>query len=356
MGLVASISKHVLHFKKPATTSRGLYTERNIYLLSIYNSISPNVIGIGECAPLKGLSIDDRDDYESQLKILVKQINQNKADDFPFDAFPSIKFGLETALLDLKNGGRKIIFQNFYAIGRQGIPINGLVWMDDLQSMKEEVLEKIARGFDCIKIKIGALKFDKELELLSFIREQNGGDKLVLRVDANGAFKPKDALSKLQDLKPFNLHSIEQPIKQGQQDLMAKLCAESPIPIALDEELIGVHLESDMQKLLQNIKPQYIVLKPNLIGGFVQSDLWIKTAQKFKTAWWITSALESNIGLNAIAQYAAGHQNPLHSGLGTGQLYTTNFMPYTRIDKGVMWRDMGSMATDNLSAPEVRSN
>ncbi len=354
MGLVASITKHILHFKRPATTSRGIYTDRQIYLLAIHNSINPEINGIGECAPLTGLSLDDRTDYEAKLKLLVKQINQNKADDFPFDEFPSIKFGLETALLDLKNGGRRIIFQNFYAIGRQGIPINGLVWMDDLDSMKEEVLEKINRGFECLKIKIGALRFDKELELLAFIREQRGGEKLILRVDANGAFKSDEALHKLNELKRFNLHSIEQPVKKGQAELMAELCIKSPVPVALDEELIGIHSEDDMQILLQKIKPQYIVLKPNLLGGFVQSDLWIKNAQKYKTGWWITSALESNIGLNAIAQYAAGFQNPLHSGLGTGQLYTNNFIPYTRIDKGYLWRDMGSTSTDTLSSPEGR--
>lgn len=354
MGLVASISKHTLHFKRPATTSRGLYTDRTIYLLSIHNALNPEITGIGECAPLAGLSIDDRNDYEAKLKLLVKQINLNKADDFPFNEFPSIKFGLETALLDLKNGGRRIVFQNFYAIGRQGIPINGLIWMDDLESMKAEAVEKIARGFECIKLKIGALKFDKELELLAFIRAQKGGDKLILRVDANGAFKPADAIHKLNELKAFNLHSIEQPIRQGQPEAMAELCAISPVPVALDEELIGIHDESDMQQLLQTIKPQYIVLKPNLIGGFVQTDLWIKTAEKYKTRWWITSALESNIGLNAIAQYAAGFQSALHSGLGTGQLYTNNFTPFTRIDKGFLWRDMGSKNTDTLTAPGVR--
>jgi o-succinylbenzoate synthase len=352
LGLIASIRKHSLKFKKPATTSRGNYKERTIYLLSIHNALNPTVVGVGECAPLSGLSIDDRKDYESKLEELVKQINKNKADDFPFHEFPSIKFGLETALLDLKNGGRKIVFQNFYAIGRQGIPINGLVWMDGLEEMKEEVLEKIEKGFDCIKIKIGALKFEKELELLAFVRGQKGGDKLILRVDANGAFKLNEAMEKLEALKPFNLHSIEQPIKAGQIEAMAELCKNSPIPIALDEELIGIHKEEDMLKLLETIKPQYIVLKPNLVGGFVQTDLWIKTAEKLNIGWWITSALESNIGLNAIAQYAAGFPKAIHSGLGTGQLYVDNFMPYTRIDNGFLWRDIGNNSSDNLSPPE----
>ena len=354
MGLIASISKHTLEFKKPATTSRGIYTERHIYLLNIHNAINPNVVGVGECAPLKGLSIDDRPDYESELRKLVKQINENKADDFNFNEFPSIKFGLETALLDLKNGGRKIIFQNLYAIGRMGIPINGLIWMDNIEAMKEEVIEKIAKGFECIKLKIGALDFEKELRLLAFIREQKGGDKLILRVDANGAFKAKDALEKLNELKQFNLHSIEQPIKKGQWDLMKELCAKSPVPIALDEELIGVHEESEMERMIQTISPQYIVIKPNLIGGFVQSDLWIKMAEKYNKGWWITSALESNIGLNAIAQYAANSGSKIHSGLGTGQLYMGNFTPFTHIKEGYLWRDMGTMSSDNMISPSGR--
>lgn len=310
------------------------------------------MVGVGECAPLAGLSIDDRPDYEHELRKLVKQINNNKADDFNFSEFPSIKFGLETALLDLKNGGRKIIFQNLYAIGRMGIPINGLIWMDNIEAMKEEAIEKIKRGFECIKLKIGALDFEKELQLLAFIREQKGGEKLILRVDANGAFKNSEAKDKLNELKPFNLHSIEQPIKRGQWENMRELCALSPVPIALDEDLIGIHEEDEIERILNSIRPQYLVLKPNLLGGFVQSDIWIKHAEKNKIGWWLTSALESNIGLNAIAQYAANHGVKTHSGLGTGQLYTANFTPYTHIRDGYLWRDMGSVVTDNVSAQE----
>ena len=354
MGLIASISKHTLEFKKPATTSRGFYTERHIYLLSLHNAVNPNVVGVGECAPLKGLSLDDRPDYESELRKLVMQINNGKADDFNFNAFPSIKFGLETALMDLKNNGRKIIFQNLYSIGKMGIPINGLIWMDTIEAMKEEAIEKIKKGFDCIKLKIGALDFDKECELLAFIREQEGGDKLIIRVDANGAFKASDAMDKLNELKRFNLHSIEQPVKQGQWDLMKELCSHSPVPIALDEELIGILQEQEMERMLQYIQPQYIVIKPNLVGGFVQSDLWIKQAEKNKIAWWITSALESNIGLNAIAQYAAGMNSKIHSGLGTGQLYNSNFTPFTHIRNGYLWRDMGNEVSDTTSSPQMR--
>lgn len=353
MGLAAEISKHELEFKKPATTSRGVYSHRDIYLLKIYNTINPSVVGIGECAPLSGLSIDDVSDYHIHLTHLVHQINQNKADDFDFNSFPSIKFGLETALLDLKNGGRKIIFQNLYAIGRMGIPINGLIWMDNIEAMRVEALEKIAKGYECIKIKIGALDFEKECQLLGFIRQQPGGDKLIIRVDANGAFK-NDALYKLNELKSFNLHSIEQPIKKGQWAEMNELCEKSPVPIALDEELIGYHSESDIEKLIKKINPQYLVIKPNLLGGFVQSDMWIRQAERNNKGWWITSALESNIGLNAIAQYAANFQNKIHSGLGTGQLYAGNFPPFTNIKHGYLWRDMGNVASDNQIEPSEK--
>jgi o-succinylbenzoate synthase len=351
LGLLASISKHQLKFKQAAKTSRGAYTHRTIYLLKIHNANNPSIVGTGECAPLQGLSIDDVEDYEIQLYKLVKQINNNKADNFNFSKFPSIKFGLETALLDLKNRGKKIIFQNLYAIGRMGLPINGLIWMNDFEKMKTEAQEKIEKGFECIKIKVGAIDFKKECQLLEFIRKQNGGENLILRLDANGAFKPKEALKKIETLSEFNIHSIEQPIKTKQWDLMAELCLNSPIPIALDEELIGIHEESDMIQLLDHIKPKYLVFKPNLLGGFVQTDLWIKHAEERKIAWWLTSALESNIGLNAIAQYAANFSHQLHSGLGTGQLYTSNFTPFTNIKHGYLWRDLGNVSSDNLQAP-----
>ena len=356
MGLKGNINKHILQFKKPATTSRGAYSERTIYLIQIWNEASPHIKGTGECAPLAGLSVDDVPNYETILQGLVQQINNNKStDSFDFNAFPSIKFGLETALLDLKYGGNKIIFQNFYAIGRQGIPINGLVWMNEIEAMKTEVLQKIKQGFECIKIKIGALNFDDECKLLEFIRKQKGGEKLILRTDANGAFAVDDALIKLKELKRFNLHSIEQPIKQGNLEVMAELCAKSAVAIALDEELIGISNGKSMLQLLQKIKPQYIVLKPNLLGGFIQSDAWINTAQKLNIGYWITSALESNIGLNAIAQYAANLNIGGYQGLGTGHLYTNNLKPNILVKHGYIWRDLGNEVTDNLVSPDVEN-
>lgn len=354
MGLQAKISEQTLIFKKPATTSRGSYSERRIFYLTIWNSNNPLVRGVGECAPLKGLSIDDVPEYESILHKLVVQINKNKAtEDFDFDSFPSIKFGLETALLDLKFGGKKIIYQNFYAIGRQGLPINGLIWMDTLDAMKTEALDKIEKGFDCIKVKIGALRFEDDCELLDFIRKQKKGKELIIRVDANGAFQPDEALDKLKALKHFNIHSIEQPIRKGQLEAMSALCSKSPIPIALDEELIGYREESEFERLLSKIKPKFIVLKPNLVGGFVQCEKWIKVAESLKIQWWITSALESNIGLNAIAQYTANFSSKIHQGLGTGNLYINNVPPYTKIEKGYLWRDMGNEVSDNIVSPDA---
>jgi o-succinylbenzoate synthase len=348
MALKASLSKHQLLFKKPATTSRGSYKHRTIWLLKVWNPLFPDTFGLGECAPLTGLSIDDIPEYEDKLKDLVQAINKGKnIENFDFKLFPSIKFGIETALLDLRNGGKQHIFMNFYTIGKQGIPINGLVWMSSLKEMKEEAIEKIESGFECIKIKIGAHDFEKECELLASIRKHKKGKNTILRLDANGAFTPKNALEKLNILSQYNIHSIEQPIKPKQTKELKKLCIESPIPIALDEELIGINDPEEMKDLLTFVQPQYIVLKPNLVGGFIQSDEWIKAAESLKIGWWLTSALESNVGLNAIAQYAASKHNTQHSGLGTGKLFEDNFTPYTKIINGFLWRDMGQAISDN---------
>lgn len=349
MGLAASIEPYILKFKKPATTSRGAFEDRTIWVLKIWNKRQPKIIGMGECAPLKGLSIDDKPDYFQKLENLVKAINlgKNIADyKFNLNLYPSIKFGLETALLDLKNGGNQIIFNNFYAIGKQGLPINGLVWMSDFEDMKAEAIQKIENGFDCIKLKVGAIEFDKELELLKIIRAHPKGKDILLRLDANGAFLPSNALQKLTQLAAYNIHSIEQPIKQSQWEEMKQLIAKSPIAIALDEELIGVDLEKDMEVLLKTIAPNYIVLKPNLLGGFVKTEQWIRLAERLNIGWWLTSALEGNIGLNAIAQFAASVHPKLHSGLGTGKLYANNLTPNTRINEGILWRDIGHKISD----------
>jgi len=318
----ATYHKHILNFKRPSGTSRGVLTTKETWYIIIEKEGKK---GIGECGILRGLSIDDRPDYEEKLQWLCAHIE----DDVNFlftelKEFPSILFGLEMALQSLNSKDPFILFPSQFTEGITGIPINGLIWMGEKSFMKEQIKEKIQRGFSCIKLKIGAIDFDAEMELLRYIRKEFSAKEIELRVDANGAFQPKDALEKLKRLSDLSLHSIEQPIRQGQFKEMAKLCKETPLPIALDEELIGVFNASDKEKLIQEIKPQYIILKPSLIGGFQGTEEWVNLAEKNQIGWWITSALESNIGLNAIAQFTYLQNNPMPQGLGTGSLFTNN--------------------------------
>jgi len=226
------------------------------------------------------------------------------------------------------------LFPSEFTKGEKSIPINGLVWMGTKEFMKIQIKEKISSGFSCIKMKIGAIDFDTELELLTSIRKEFSSKDIELRVDANGAFTPKEALEKLKHLSALEIHSIEQPIKQGQFEEMALLCEQTPLPIALDEELIGVFSETKKEEILQIIQPQFIILKPSLIGGFQGSTEWIEKAIKYNVSWWITSALESNVGLNAIAQFTYTLQNKMPQGLGTGGLYANNFEAPLEIEKG----------------------
>jgi o-succinylbenzoate synthase len=262
--------------------------------------------------------------------------NLQNWNDQNLNSFPSIKFGLETAIADLNRGGVGITHHSSFAEGKTKIKINGLIWMNSIQHMKEQVKAKVKAGFDTIKIKVGALDFEEELQLLKWIRAEFGFD-YTLRLDANGAFSPQSALEKLHRLSEYQIHSIEQPIKQGQPDEMAQLCEKTPIPIALDEELIGIHHYEDKIKLLTQIKPQYIILKPTLIGGFADSKSWIKIAEQLGIGFWFTSALESNIGLNAICQMAAHYNTNFAQGLGTGGLYSNNFESRLRVEKGYIF-------------------
>ena len=248
----------------------------------------------------------------------------------------SVPFGFETAFLDLENGGKRIIYKNDFSLNQKTIPINGLVWMGDKEFMNKQIKEKLKTGFSCIKMKIGAIDFNAEVELLKSIRNEFSSKEIELRVDANGAFNPKNALEKLKRLSALEIHSIEQPIKQGQIEEMADLCAKTPLPIALDEELIGVFTSEEKEKIITAINPQYIILKPSLIGGFAGSKEWIKLAEENKSGWWITSALESNIGLNAIAQFTYTLQNNLPQGLGTGGLFTNNFESPLEVKNGAL--------------------
>ena len=331
-----SLEKHELKFKVPAKTSRNVFTTRGIFLITLRNTQTGQE-GIGEASPLSLLSVDDVPDYQVVLEKKLQEFCEvGLLDSLSLDSYPSIRFGIETALLNMSADNEGVIFNSDFTARKKSIPINGLVWMNDSAKMYDEAIQKIQAGFDVIKIKVGALDFDEECRLLESIRKQFSAFKITLRVDANGAFSPNDALEKLNELKRFDLHSIEQPIASGQWDWMQKICAESPIDIALDEELIGLNVHEEANKMIKYIHPKYLILKPNLIGGLSISDEWIKWAHKHNLGWWATSALESNVGLNAIAQWVSTYQNPLHQGLGTGSLFTNNFSSRLKIERGQM--------------------
>ncbi len=335
--LKANWKKYVLNFKRPSGTSRGVMFDKLSYFIEVHDTERPDIIGIGECGILKGLSYDDRPEYEDKLTEVCQNINDHEAYLISgLKEWPSIHFGLEIALRDLEVGGNKILYQNKFTAGLSPIAINGLVWMGEPDFMKAQIKEKIEAGFSCIKMKIGAIDFNEELTLLKGIRQEFDKQTIELRVDANGAFDPKDAYEKLNILSELDIHSIEQPIKPGQINDMHKLCESNVLPIALDEELIGVTNIRDKRELLETIQPHYIILKPSLIGGFKGTLEWINLATMMGIEWWITSALESNIGLNAIAQFTADFDNPLPQGLGTGSLYTNNFQSPLLVENGTL--------------------
>ena len=331
-----SLQKHELKFKVPAKTSRNTFTTSTIFLITL-NDIQTGKQGIGEASPLSLLSLDDVPNYQLILEKKLDEFCQvGSLDQLSLAAYPSIRFGIETALLNMSADSEGVIFNSDFTARKKAIPVNGLVWMNDSPTMYKEAIEKIQAGFNVIKIKVGALDFDEECRLLEKIRKQFSAFKITLRVDANGAFDAEDALEKLNELKRFELHSIEQPIAAGQWDWMQKICAESPVDIALDEELIGVNVFEQADKMIKHIKPSYLILKPNLIGGLSISDQWITFAHKHHVGWWATSALESNVGLNAIAQWVSTYQNPLHQGLGTGSLFSNNFSSRLKMEEGHM--------------------
>jgi o-succinylbenzoate synthase len=325
-----------LQFKFPAGTSRGVLLHKPSSFLILEKD---GFTGIGECSTIPDLSIDPVETYHAKLDELCRQLNEGvDPTDIRLDEYPSIAFGLETALLDLAAKGSKNLFPSPFSLGTTGIPINGLIWMGDKAFMEKQIVEKIAAGYKCIKLKIGANDFDTELEILAAIRNRFSPDDIEIRLDANGAFSAQDALHKLNLLSVFSIHSIEQPIRQHQPVAIADLCAQSPIPIVLDEELIGVK-SPDKEALLQQVMPAYIILKPSLLGGFKQSEEWIRLAGKYNIGWWVTSALEANIGLNAIAQWTATLGSAMPQGLGTGQLYHNNIpSPLTIEDARLYYR------------------
>ena len=321
------ITPRTFHFQHPAGTSRGIYTERKSWMLEMTNDDMPGRKGIGECAPLPELSCDDIPEYEKTLRAVCDRFEQEGAIDYPMmRPYPSMLFGLETALLNLQSGS-DILFDNDFSRGKVGITINGLVWMGDYDTMLRRIEEKLQQGFHCIRLKIGAIEFEKELDMVKRIRERFSHHEVQLRVDANGGFTFDEALYKLELLAQYAIHSIEQPIKAKQWGYMAELCRESPLPIALDEELIGINIPEMKAHVLNIIKPAYIVLKPSLHGGMKGVREWVDIANRQGIRSWITSALESNVGLNAVAQLAAdiyGTSGIMPQGLGTGQLFTDN--------------------------------
>jgi o-succinylbenzoate synthase len=328
----ATYKKYILNFKQASGTSRGILKTKETFFLKLEED---SRFGIGECGLFRGLSVDDRPDYEQKIIWLCNNIHLEK--DFllgELKEFPSIQFGLEQALLSFKRDNNFELFPSNFTKAKDEISINGLIWMGSESFMKKQISEKIEAGFSTIKMKIGAIDFETELSLLKSIRNNFSSNEIELRVDANGAFSPNDALEKLNRLSDYEIHSIEQPIKQGQIDKMAALCEKTPLPIALDEELIGIFDVTKKAALLQIVNPQFIILKPSLVGGYKGSEEWIKIANENKVGWWITSALESNIGLNAIAQWTYNLKNKMPQGLGTGNLFINNFESPLEVKNG----------------------
>ncbi|TVR86831.1 MAG: o-succinylbenzoate synthase [Saprospirales bacterium] len=319
----ANFHQYILNFKRPAGTSRGTLRTKETWFIILE---SEGKTGVGECGIMRGLSADDVPGYEGKLRWCCENIHLGRERLMgELIAFPSIQFGLEIALKSLESHTPFELFPSAFTRGEDAIPINGLIWMGEEDFMKKQIRARIDAGFHCIKMKIGAIDFETEYALLRSIREEYSSDVIELRVDANGAFSPEEAGEILQRLSELDLHSIEQPIKSGQPEQMAALCEKTPLPIALDEELIGVFEKGDKARLIQAIRPQYIILKPSFVGGWKGSMEWIELAEKTGAGWWITSALESNVGLNAIAQWTYTLGQDMPHGLGTGSLFTNNF-------------------------------
>ena len=338
--LQANFQKHTLEFKQASGTSRGILRLKESWFIVLKNEKTWQW-GIGECGLLKGLSADDRPDYKEKLKEVCNNIsNLNYWLDEGLLEFPSIQFGLEMAWTSYQAKDKFQLFPSEFTEGKKSIPINGLVWMGEEDFMRQQIEDKIAQGFDCVKMKIGAIDFDTEIELIKNLRKRFSKNEIEIRVDANGAFQAGEAaLQKLNTLAKLDIHSIEQPIKQGQIEEMEDLCCKTPLPIALDEELIGVFEKEKKEELITFIQPQYIILKPSFVGGFRGAQEWIDAASRYDIPWWITSALESNVGLNAIAQWTFSLGNEMHQGLGTGGLYTNNFPSPLFVKEGALHFD-----------------
>ncbi len=351
MALRLTYTPYTLKFKFDAGTSRGVLKEKPTWFIRVFDESNPTKYGLGECGPIEGLSVEDVTQMPFELERVAQKIQKHvilyKEEEIYELAqlivgheFPSIRFGLETALLDLKNGANRIIFDEDFVNGKQHIPINGLIWMGDEAFMTNQKEEKLARGFGCLKMKVAAIEIEKELAILKSIREKFSEQELILRIDANGGFENNLVFKKLAMFEGLGIHSIEQPIMPRQPEAMSLIVEKSPIPIALDEDLIGLHTPAQRAELLDYVKPHHIVIKPGLVGGIKATMDWIAEAEKRNIGWWITSALESNIGLNAICQLTGKYQPTNHQGLGTGQLYHNNIESPLTVKDGAIFYDI----------------
>lgn len=342
----ADYQPYTLIFNEPSGTSRGILTEKPSWFVRVSDSHNPDVFGLGEISVIPKLSpecaIANLDEVIARKVADIDSLDI--LDDSQWKGIPAVRFGFEMALLDLKNGGRRVLFDSDFTKGQCGIFINGLIWMNDIATMRQKVQEKYDMGFRCIKLKIGALDFERELQLVEFVR--NEFPEVEIRLDANGAFSPSEALSKLERLAKSNIHSIEQPVKAGQWQAMAEICRQSPIDIALDEELIGI--ECDRVKMLEAIRPKYVILKPSLIGGLHKSEQWIADCAELGIGWWATSALESNVGLNAIAQWVYTQNVTMPQGLGTGMIYSNNIPSPLAVRQARLWHSLSGWNLENI--------
>ncbi len=332
--MIARYKKYELHFKRTAKTSRAEYDRRIVWFLFLTRN---GKTGIGECAPLPGLSRETTDEAESLLKQICRNPEYFIENPELTGNVSSVHFALETAVLDLQNGGRQILFPSLFTEGKAGIPINGLIWMANPEYMNRQIRAKIDAGFRCIKLKIGSLDFEEEFDIISNLRREFGSEEIIIRLDANGAFGKDEVLEKLHRLASLDIHSVEQPVAAGNWQEMSEICKESPIPVALDEELIGINSIHEKRELLETVKPRFLILKPSLHGGFSGCSEWIELAGQYSAGWWVTSYLESNIGLNAIAQWTYHKKAKGYQGLGTGGLFTNNIDSPLEIRSEELW-------------------
>ncbi len=331
----AKFLKHTLQFKTPGGTSRGILKTKTSWFLILEND---NQVGIGECSIIEGLNPEPTGVLDQTFQEIINKINNGvDADQIQLGNSPSVRFAIEMALLDLRSGGQRRLFDSDFVNHHAGIKINGLVWMGSRSYMQEQIKQKLDQGFDCIKLKVAAINFEEELDLIKSIRKEFDAKTIEIRVDANGGFTVKDALDKLKRLSDLDIHSIEQPIKPNQFEDMARLTEVSPLPIALDEEVIGLRNLENKLAIITQLQPQYVILKPSLVGGIKEANEWIEACEENGIGWWVTSALESNIGLNAIAQWTYTLHSKLPQGLGTGQLFTNNISSPLKIKDGALY-------------------